>query len=119
MTGTTYLAGPMRKIASFNFPAFHDAAAKLRAQGHFVLNPAEHDEQDLGLNPLLFPNGEFSDAGWSNERIAHFMRQAFAWDMAAICRANTIALLPGWEKSEGVAVELGAARLLNLEIIRL
>lgn len=109
----------MRGIAQFNFPAFDAAAAHLRTTGHFVLNPAEHDRHDLGLNPEDFPTGQFSDAGWSDERIAHFMRQAFAWDMAAICRANTIALLPGWEKSEGVAIELGAARLLNLEIIRL
>jgi len=109
----------MRSYPLFNFPAFDAAAAELRKAGHFVLNPAEHDRHDLGLRPEDFPTGQFSDAGWNDERVAHFMRQAFAWDIAAICRATTIALLPGWEKSAGVAVELGAARLLKLEVIEL
>jgi len=28
-----YVSGPMRGIPEFNFPAFHVAAAKLRAEG--------------------------------------------------------------------------------------
>lgn len=29
-----YLAGPMRGIKDFNFPAFHEEAKRLRAGGH-------------------------------------------------------------------------------------
>ncbi len=43
-----YLAGPMRGLPLFNFPAFADAAAKLRAQGYDVFSPAERDEQVYG-----------------------------------------------------------------------
>ena len=39
-----YLSGPMTGMAENNFPAFHDAAAKLRAGGHEVVNPAELGE---------------------------------------------------------------------------
>ena len=36
-----YIAGPMSGIENSNFPAFHAAAAELRALGHEVVNPAE------------------------------------------------------------------------------
>jgi hypothetical protein len=36
-----YLAGPMTGIDALNFPAFHKAAASLRASGYEVVNPAE------------------------------------------------------------------------------
>ena len=42
-----YLSGPMTGLPDFNRPAFHAAAAALRAQGYVVINPAE---VDLGLN---------------------------------------------------------------------
>ena len=36
-----YLAGPMTGIEDLNFPAFHAEAARLRALGYTVINPAE------------------------------------------------------------------------------
>lgn len=43
-----YLAGPMSGLPDLNYPAFHAAAAKLRAMGHVVLNPAENPEPACG-----------------------------------------------------------------------
>ena len=43
-----YLAGPMRGIANFNFPAFDFAAHKLRNQGFYVFSPAERDRSIYG-----------------------------------------------------------------------
>jgi hypothetical protein len=34
-----FIAGPMRGLHEFDFPAFHRTAAKLRAEGHEVFNP--------------------------------------------------------------------------------
>jgi hypothetical protein len=45
-----YVAGPMRGIPEFNFPAFHDAAARLRNEGHVVFNPAERDIARHGVD---------------------------------------------------------------------
>lgn len=36
-----YIAGPMTGLPDWNFPAFHEAAAKWRAEGWEVENPAE------------------------------------------------------------------------------
>lgn len=39
-----YLCGPMTGLPEYNYPAFHAAAAELRAQGWRVVNPAENAE---------------------------------------------------------------------------
>ena len=36
-----YIAGPMTGIPEHNYPAFHAAVAKLRAEGYAVTSPAD------------------------------------------------------------------------------
>ena len=43
-----YIAGPMTGLPDFNYPAFNAAAAKLRALGLEVLNPAENPPPPCG-----------------------------------------------------------------------
>lgn len=100
-----YLAGPMRGIESYNFPAFEAGAALLRAQGHYVFSPAENDcvryGNDFLNNPSVFN-----------------LRATMEDDLRWICHyADAIALLPGWEESAGVKVERALADLLKLEVI--
>jgi hypothetical protein len=92
-----YLAGPMRGYPEFNYPAFHKMAAELRAQGHFVFNPAEATDHTDG-DP------------------ADYMLVDLAW---IIAHAQGIAMLPGWEKSKGAKVEHALAECLGLEIMYL
>lgn len=81
----------MRGYPEHNFPAFHSAAAKLRREGYEVCNPAE------------LPYGEDD------------LRSCFAADMVyiSLC-ADTVAFLPGWEKSLGAQAEHALAKALGL-----
>ena len=86
-----YIAGPMSGIDSLNFPAFHEAAARLRGQGFEVVNPAE-------INPdHAMP--------W-----AECMRR----DIAELVKCDAIYLLPGWENSKGANLERDIASRLGM-----
>jgi hypothetical protein len=93
MTLKAYISGPMTGRPELNFPAFHAAAAALRAQGFDVVNPAE-----LNTDPK---------AGWHA-----CMRQ----DIKALCDCNLLVLLPGWEDSKGAHIELNLAHRLGLVV---
>lgn len=113
MQTKVYLAGPMRGIPEFNYPAFKRAAEKLRAQDYFVFSPAERDiERHDGVD-IAAGNA----TGSIDEAVAKHgfsLREALADDTQFICiHANAIALLPGWEKSKGVAAELALSRALG------
>lgn len=114
-----YISGKMRSVPGFNFSEFDRAAEKFRRDGHEVFNPAEHDRDALDINPDDYPNGDFSDAGWTPEAIDEFMREALCWDCRSICRSDWFVILPGSENSKGTAVELALAKLLGLRIIYL
>ncbi|HRW03436.1 MAG TPA: DUF4406 domain-containing protein, partial [Tetrasphaera sp.] len=90
-----YLSGPMTGLPDFNRPAFHAAAAALRAQGYVVINPAEVD-----LGP---------DATWADYMRVH---------LAEIARRVTqVFVLPGWESSRGAQLEVHVARSLGLPVV--
>lgn len=109
-----YLAGPMRGIPEFNFPAFHAATAKLRAEGHIVFNPAEKDEEAHGKDLTKGTTGDLKE-------IPQFsLRDALKADLSWICdNANTIWLLPNWQNSKGAVAERALGVALGLEIIEL
>jgi len=88
-----YLAGPMTGLHEFNFPAFHAAAAALRATGHDVVNPAEINKD---------PN-----ADWA---------ACLRADIAQLVTCDAIALLPGWINSRGATLERHIAHCLGMRI---
>lgn len=90
-----YIAGPMTGLPKLNFPAFHAMAAKLRAAGHEVINPAE-------LNPD--PTAEWTDCMFA--------------DLKALTTCDGIVMLPGWENSPGAQIErLWAIRTGKLGVL--
>ena len=101
-----YLAGPMRGIPNFNFPAFAEATKILREEGHEVFSPAEKGEEKI-----------LSESPDVQNAIA-FRRNVIEIDLTWICRhADAVALLPGWEKSSGARAEKATAEAIGLTIM--
>lgn len=90
-----YLAGPMTGYPELNFPAFHAAAAQLRAAGYEVVNPAE-----LNLDP---------STPW---------RVCMQIDIRELVLCEGIALLPAWERSKGALLEYRIATGLDMPATR-
>lgn len=88
-----YVAGPMTGLPDYNYPAFKEAAATLRACGFEVACPAEN-----GLPP---------DAPWEDH-----MRV----DLGHLLTCSAIAVLPGWEHSRGARMEVDLAKSLGMPI---
>lgn len=108
--GLVYLAGPMRGVEHFNFPAFHAAAKGLREQGWGVFNPAEMDEAN-GFD-FMGTTGHEDTAS-----LGFNLREALGADLAFITqRADAVAVLPGWENSKGARAEVATARALGLPV---
>lgn len=113
-----YLAGPMRGIPEFNFPAFYAAADKLRAEGHEVFSPAERDNARHGTD--ISKGNATGDEAQATRDHGFNLRDALGIDLAWICKeAEAIALLPGWETSKGASAEYAAAHALNLKVIKI
>lgn len=93
---TLYIAGPMRGHDRLNFPAFAEAAAKLRAAGYGVVSPHELHSGAL-------------DLPWHE-----YMRR----DIALLCSGaiGGVALLPGWEDSQGAMLERRVAVAVGLDV---
>ena len=93
MKKTIYISGAMTGQPDLNFPAFHNAADKLRAAGHAVVNPAEINIE--------------GDLTWE---------QCMRADIRALCDCDTLATLPGWESSKGAHLEVHIAHRLGITI---
>lgn len=99
-----YLSGPMRGYPDNNFQAFHTIAAALRAKGLDVVSPAE-------LNPLAGPVTEDSP-GWRE-----FYNIWLRADLRAMMDCDAIALMRGWERSNGANLELHVAHRVGMEVL--
>ena len=77
-----YLSGPMTGLPGYNYTAFNAEAARLRALGYTVENPAENKHP-------------------ADQTYAGYMRAA----VQQMLTCDAIALLPGWMESRGAVIE--------------
>jgi hypothetical protein len=112
-----YLAGPMRGIKDFNFPAFFSAAKYLRAHGHQVFSPAERD-MERDKEESREPTWKSEDGNLMTAEEKGFDRRLAIKDdlLYIIEQAEAIALLPGWRESKGAQAEYWTARFLDLQV---
>ena len=89
-----YIAGPMTGLPEFNYPAFNEAAKRLRDLGFDVENPAENQEPKCGT--------------WLG-----YMRMA----IRQLVTCDGVALLPGWRGSRGARIERWLAGMLGLKVV--
>lgn len=99
-----YLAGPMTGYPQFNFPAFFDAAAKLRASGWEIVSPAEIDNEDDKGAALKSKDGDARDVVAMNHKT---WGDFLARDVKLIADSGITAIvfLPGWTDSRGARLE--------------
>lgn len=91
-----YIAGPMTGYPDHNYPAFHKAAAEMRALGWEVINPAENHGGRTDL-----PREEY-----------------FRTDIPQLISCDAVCMLPGWENSEGARLEFAIARACNVRTVK-
>ena len=109
---TIYIAGPMRGIEDFNFPAFDRQEELLKKQGWVVINPAELDRQHGSpeTGPMEYdPTTDYEDR--------EFMRDALKRDLTVIAKDCTaIYCMSGFENSRGAKAEYHLAKAIGIDI---
>lgn len=111
-----YIAGPMRGIPQFNFPAFLKADRWLRALGYLTFNPAQHDLDLHGQEVMKSETGNNDEA----EQRGFDLGKALRDDLTYIAmEADAVCVLPGWENSSGANAEVALARALGKPVAQL
>lgn len=106
-----YIAGPMRGIQFFNFPAFDKAKEELSYYWN-VVSPADMD-RDVGFDPESLG----SDYDWNDLHSLDFdLDEAIKRDLDALQTVNAIFMLDGWQESRGAKAELAIANWRGLDI---
>jgi len=104
-----YIAGPMSGQPLYNFPAFDEAAARWRSNGHDVTSPADITR---GLYWERFGR-QYDPAVDRVEWGDRITCELFERDLRAVCTVDGIALLAGWKHSRGAKMEIAVGLALG------
>jgi hypothetical protein len=107
-----YIGGKMLGVVGYGFAEFDVYSDLLRAQGHTVFNPADHDRSQ-GFSPAADADGsvaEMTDSGFNR-------RAAIGADLAWITSASEgMVVLDNWTDSPGCKAEVAAHQALYLPV---
>ena len=111
---TFYVAGPMRGIHQYNFPAFDDTTKRARARGWLVISPSDLD-RGQGLDPVNDPEGVAKAI--ADPKI---LQRICKRDCNAILalekdRGDGLIILDGWQNSTGARAEIALALWMELK----
>jgi hypothetical protein len=109
MTETIYIIGPMKGIAEYNSPAFHEARGRLEDAGWLVVCPTRQNDVG-GFDPTGLTGDEDLDD------IEVQTPEVFERCFLDVLRSDAVALLPGWARSEGARAEALVALLAGRRI---
>lgn len=105
-----YLAGPMRTLPHYNFPAFDLHRDLLRVLGWDVVSPADIDRA-AGFEAMAL----HADYDWGSvPEAAGTLDEIMLRDIEALETCDAIYMMRGWEDSSGANRELAEARKLGL-----
>ena len=95
-----YISGPMTGLPDDNVPMFDAAAERLRDRGFVVVNPADIARANPHLDPLVT---------WGYNELIRL-------DLEQIPACDGLAMLRGWQESNGALMERAEARKHALHI---
>lgn len=119
-----YISGPMTGMPDSNISAFNAAAERLRAEGHFVINPTNlsamfgtSEEIEKSFSALYgLPKEEVFKRAIFFPIDTILAKSIMDADLAAVRSCDAIYLLRGWESSRGAKKELAEAIKYGLEV---
>lgn len=103
-----YIAGPMSGVEDWNFPAFFEAEAQLKALGHEVINPAHNDGETVEEALASAGHPERPTKSWS-----YYMRR----DLPDVLTVDALCVLPGWQSSKGASLEVQVAEAVGIPLL--
>lgn len=109
-----YLAGKMTGIPQFNIPEFDRVAAELRSAGYDVVSPAELDDPETRAAALASVTGNPDDVqrhGTWGDFLSRDVK------ILADGGIEGVFVMPGWETSRGVRLEIAVARALDVPVM--
>lgn len=105
-----YVAGPMTGYDAFNYPAFDAARDLLVSEAWNVINPADLDRVNLGI--------DFA-AMTGKEDLGHLSHDFARQDISSLLITDAVFLLDGWRASTGATNEACIASMLGVPVYEL
>lgn len=110
-----YLGGPMTGIPAFNFPRFHEVAARLREQGYNIISPAEIDDPETEAAAMASPDGAPGSGAANGEAYEDFLGR----DLIIVSLPTCVGMicLEGWHNSRGARGESWVIAYLKKQLL--